>query len=249
MTGPQPGRAGRDGPLPRTVVVTGTDTDVGKTIATAALAAALRAGGATVACYKLVQAGTCDGQGDIDVVRRLGGPDAVREGIRLAEPMAPAAAAARAGVTLPDVACHMDAITELAEAHDHVLAEGSGGLLVKLDRCGRTLADIAAALTPGIAAVVVCRSGLGTLNHTELTLEALSRRQVPVAGIVIGSWPRDPSAIDLSNREYLGRLAVPLLGALPEQAGALDPAAFRDGAPRWLPGIAPAGKPASRSGH
>jgi dethiobiotin synthetase len=233
--------------LPRVVFVTGTDTDVGKTVATAALAAALQAGGAAVACYKPVQAGTCDGQGDIDVIRRLGGPALAREGIRLAEPMAPAAAAAIAGVTLPEAARHVTAIARLAGAHDHVLVEGSGGLLVRLDSGGATLADLAAALAPRAAAILVCRSGLGTLNHTELTIEALARRQIPVAGILIGSWPREPTAIDLSNREYLGALRVPLLGALPERAAALGAAVFRARAPRWLAGIAPAAGRAPRA--
>lgn len=225
--------------LPPVVFVTGTDTDVGKTVATAALAAALAARGATVAAYKPVQAGTYDGHGDIDVIRRLGGPAAAREGIRLAEPIAPVAAAALAGVALPVAACHAAAIKRLAHVHDYTLVEGSGGLLVRLDGHGRTLADIAAALAPAAGAVVVCRSGLGTLNHTELTLEALTRRQIPVAGILIGSWPRNPTGIDLSNRQYLGALPVPLLGALPEQAAALGAAAFRRHASRWMPGIAP----------
>jgi dethiobiotin synthase len=221
--------------FPRVVLVTGTDTDVGKTITTAALAAALISSGRTVAAYKPAQAGTYCGDGDIDVIRRLAGFDDVHEGIRLPEPMAPVAAAARAGVTLPTARHHVRTIHHLAEQHDHVLVEGSGGLLVQLGNDGHTLADIATAITPSAAAVVVCRSGLGTLNHTELTTEALTRRDIQVAGIVIGSWPLQPTDIDLSNRQYLSRDTPPLIGAIPEQAGKLPPARFRHQAPCWLP--------------
>jgi dethiobiotin synthetase len=226
--------------LPKIIFVTGTDTDVGKTIATAALAAALGARGQTVAVYKPTQAGTYDGgQGDIDVVRRLAGVGDVHEGIRLADPMAPVAAAARAGVPLPSAQAHTAAIAELAETRDHVLVEGAGGLLVALDSDGRTLADIAAASGDAAAVVIVCRIGLGTLNHTELTIEALGRRGIDILGLVVGSWPRHPSDIDTSNRDYLSRHTVPLLGLVPEGAGTLAPAEFATSAAGWFTAVLP----------
>ncbi|MFP5069558.1 dethiobiotin synthase [Pseudonocardia nantongensis] len=230
------------------LAVTGTDTGVGKTIVTAALAAGPAARGETVAVYKPTQAGTEDGRGDVDVVRELAGVATAVEGIRLAHPMAPVAAARRAGTTLPDLAEHVAAVEDLAADHDHVLVEGAGGLLVELDGHGRTLADLSTALSA--SAVVVCRSGLGTLNHTALTVEALTRRQIAVAGLVIGSWPAAPSEIERSNRAVLdhasgagldrvsGDLPGPasggLLGAVPDGAGRLDPARFRAEAPGWL---------------
>ena len=223
--------------LPRVVLVTGTDTDVGKTIATAALAAALTARDRTVAVYKPTQAGTTDGQGDIDVVRRLSGLDDVHEGIRLPDPMAPVAAAARANIALPAAREHTAAVLQLAATHDHTLVEGAGGLLVALDKDGHTIADIASQIGAPCATVVVCRSGLGTLNHTELTLEALRRRGVPVAGVVIGSWPRHPSQIDLSNREYLRHHGVPLIGVLPAGVVSLTPAQFRASASDWFSAV------------
>jgi dethiobiotin synthase len=207
------------------LVVTGTDTGVGKTITTAALAAC----GGSVAVYKPVQAGTEDGQGDIDVVRRLSGAT-VAEGIRLRDPMAPVAAAARSGVRLPHLSVHEDAIRRLAADHDHVLVEGAGGLLVALGEDGHTIADLTHAVSA--AAIVVCRSGLGTLNHTALTLEALDRRGIAVDGLVIGSWPEQPTDIDVDNRRQLG----PVIGAIPEGAGRLPGARFRELAPGWFPG-------------
>jgi 8-amino-7-oxononanoate synthase/dethiobiotin synthetase len=226
----------KDAALPRILLITGTDTDVGKTIATAALAATLAARGQTVAVYKPVQAGTYDGGGDIDVVRRLAGTSDVHEGIRLADPMAPVAAARRSGVALPPIQAHVRAVERLADTHDHTLVEGAGGLLVHLDGQCHTLADLAAGCARPTATVLVCRAGLGTLNHTELTLEALNRRELPVLGLLIGSWPRRPSQIDESNRAYLAALPVGLLGAVPEQAAILDPAAFRVQAVGWTYG-------------
>ena len=220
--------------LPKIIFVTGTDTGVGKTIATAALAAALVARGRAVAVYKPAQAGTDDGQGDIDVVRRLAGLSDVHEGIRLADAMAPVAAAARAGVRLPSAHDHAAAIRHLAAARDHTLVEGAGGLLVALDKDGRTLADIAMASGPSAAAVIVCRSGLGTLNHTELTIEALTRRGITIHGLVIGSWPGHPTEIDTSNRDHLSGRAVPVIGIIPEGAGTLAPAEFATSAAGWF---------------
>ena len=113
-------------------------------------------------------------------------------------------------------------------------------MLVQLDSAGRTLADIAAAAgrraAASAAVIVVCRAALGTLNHTELTIEALTRRGVPVAGLVVGAWPREPTDIDLSNHRYLSRHSVPLLGAVPEHAGRLAPPSSRPRLPAgsWL---------------
>ncbi|HET9094988.1 MAG TPA: dethiobiotin synthase [Solirubrobacteraceae bacterium] len=230
--------------LPSVVCVTGTDTGVGKTIATAAIGAALRARGLTVAVYKPTQAGLEDGQGDIDVVRTLGGLEQVHEGIRLLYPMAPAAAAQREGVELPPLETHLQTIRRIAATVDHLLVEGAGGLLVPLDGAGHTLADVASALRGqglmSVGAVVVCRAALGTLNHSELTFEALERRGVPITGMVIGAWPPHPGPIELTNREYFERHPVPVLGTIPQGAGALEPEAFRRAAAGWLPGMAPA---------
>ncbi len=229
-------------PLPRLLFVTGTDTGVGKTIATAAIGAALRAAGRTVAVYKPTQAGLEDGRGDIDVVRTLGGLENVHEGIRLLHPMAPVAAAEREGVELPPLATHLETIRRIAATVDHLLVEGAGGLLVQLDGAGHTLPDMAAGLIEqgetSVAAIVVCRAALGTLNHSELTFEAIQRRRVPIHGAIIGAWPEEPDPIELSNRAYLAAHPVPLLGAVPAGAGALAPEAFRRDAAGWLPGLA-----------
>ncbi len=218
--------------------ITGTDTDVGKTLTTAAVAASLAAGGAAVAVYKPAQTGVGPGDcGDADEVRRLSGTTAVFEGFRLRDPMSPAAAAARQGAVLPPLEHHASRIRGLATDFDHVLVEGAGGLLVELDADGGTIADLAA-LFPGCSStVVVCRSGLGTLNHTQLTLAALRVRGLAVAGLVVGSRPAEPSFIELSNFDYFEALDVPLLGYLPECASAFAPSDFQRLAPGWLTGL------------
>ena len=224
------------------IFVTGTDTDVGKTIAVAALACTLAklSGPAknrlSVAIDKPTQTGVAPGEpGDVDEVARLTGFRSTTEGIRLRAPMAPAAAAVRERAALPALGEHVSRITQLTQNHDLVVVEGAGGVLVRLDGFGHTLADLAASFGHDAAAIVVCRSGLGTLNHTELTLEALRSRGVRVAGIIIGSWPNNPSAIDLDNRRYLDSVGVPLLGAIPEGSSRLNPTVFRESAPGWLP--------------
>ncbi len=222
----------------RVVVVTGTGTDIGKTVVTAALAALATGRGERVAAVKPAQTGVLPGEpGDLDVVARLGGAQTLREPVRLPEPLAPDTAAWRAGVALPPVAETAGRVLALAQAHDLVLVEGAGGLLVRLDADGGTIADLAHALRAARTSpyvVVVVAAGLGTLNATELTLEALRARGLEPAGLVIGSWPVEPDLAARCNLDDLARLGVPLLGRVPAGAGALEPAAFRAAAAGWL---------------
>ncbi|MEV8143702.1 dethiobiotin synthase [Specibacter sp. NPDC078709] len=222
---------------PSIIFITGTDTDVGKTITTAALAASFAAAGATVAAYKPTQTGVSGAEpGDMDEARRLGGISTVAEGIRLSAPMAPVAAAERENRSLPSLTDHVNTISALAGSHDVVLVEGAGGLLVEMDQQAHTLADLAASVkdVAQVLIVLVCRCGLGTLNHTQLTLEALAHRGLPATGLVIGSWPELPTDLELGNRSYLGSLPVPLLGALPAGAAALAPDVFQQRIPSYL---------------
>ena len=96
---------------------------------------------------------------------------AVQEFTSLDDPLAPDTAARLRGVPIPPVAEYVDRIKVLAESHDTVIVEGAGGLLVRLDTDGGTLLDLAEALAADV--VVVVAAGLGTLNHTELTVNAL----------------------------------------------------------------------------
>src|SRR5207344_3135659 len=120
--------------LPRVLLVTGTGTGVGKTVVTAAVATRAGQGGRRVAVVKPVQTGVSgDEPGDAAEVARLAAPAMVRELARLPEPLAPQAAARRAGIPLPPLREQARRIGELVAGHDLVLVEGSGGLLVRLD--------------------------------------------------------------------------------------------------------------------
>jgi dethiobiotin synthetase len=206
------------------IVVTGTDTGVGKTVVTAALATLARARGASVAVVKPAQTGVKAGEpGDLDDVRRMAGITDLHEFARFPDPLSPAAAARQAGVP----ALSLVEATERIQALDRqlILVEGAGGLLVRFDEDGSTLADLARWL--GASVVVVARPDLGTLNHTALTLEAMANRGVQPAGIVIGSWPADPALAMRCNIRDLETIASrPLAGALPSGSGGLDPVEF-----------------------
>ncbi len=226
---------------PSVLVVTGTGTEIGKTIVTAALACLLRDQGSTVAVVKPVQTGLAPGEpGDIEEVRQRVGDDGVdcHEHVRLPHPLAPDAAARFAGVDLPPVSRHADQIELLAASSDVVLVEGAGGLLVRLDGRGGTLADLAIALGDkgvSVGVVLVVTAGLGTLNHTALTAEALRARDLSLVGVIIGSWPAEPDLAATSNLGDLPEVAgAPLLGRIPEGVGALAPEEFRLQARCWL---------------
>ncbi|AZQ74653.1 MULTISPECIES: dethiobiotin synthase [Streptomyces] len=216
------------------LVVTGTGTEVGKTVVTAAVAAAALAAGRSVAVLKPAQTGVAVNEpGDVAEVLRLAGPVTGVELGRFPEPLAPATAARRAGLAPVRPAEIVRAARELALTHDLVLIEGAGGLLVRLDEEGSTLADVAGLLDAPV--LVVAQAGLGTLNVTTLTAEALAARGLRRAGVVIGSWPAAPDLAMRCNLPELPEAAgAALLGALPEGAGSLAPADFRQGAVNWL---------------
>ncbi|MGH8910795.1 MAG: dethiobiotin synthase, partial [Egibacteraceae bacterium] len=185
------------------VLVTGTDTGVGKTVV-----AALLCRGRPGATYvKPAQTGLDTDEADADVVARLAGC-ATRQGPGFGEALAPAVAAARAGraVTRAD-------LLRLFAGLCDVVGEGAGGLLVELGTDGTTLADLAIDLD--LPLVVVARPGLGTLNHTRLTCEAAWARGVPVAGIVVSRYPADPGVAERTNLAGLAAIA-PLLAVVPE---------------------------------
>ena len=233
---PEPGPAPRrpeTGEWRGIVIVTGTDTGVGKTVATAAIAAAAQSAGLRVAVIKPGQTGTAGGEPtDIEVVARLAAPHTVRTLASYPDPLAPLAAARVAHLPPLELYEVVDELRAESARHDLVLVEGAGGLLVPMGVRPSgdpwTLADLATTL--GVGALVVSRAGLGTLNHTALTLEALARRGVP-AGVILGAWPAEP---ELVHWENLSELVPHLVGALPEGAGAMEPGVFRRSAPGWL---------------
>ncbi|CAN5589826.1 dethiobiotin synthase [soil metagenome] len=205
------------------VVITGTGTGVGKTVATAALACHARLAGLPVAVCKPVQTGTepASGGGDDDLaeIGRLSGITALTGLARYPEPLAPVAAAEQAGRALPTGDELLDYLRAADAPGQLTLVEGAGGLLVQVGADGVTVRDLAKALDAPV--VVVVSAVLGTLNYTSLTLESLAHQGLSCAGLIIGSWPARPGAAEISNRGALAELA-PIRAALPAGAGSLS---------------------------
>lgn len=219
--------------------VTGTSTDVGKTVVTAALAACAQADGLSVGVVKPAQTGVAaDEPGDLAEVQRLTGVRDVVELARYPEPLAPDTAARRAGAPLLELRDVVAAVRALDADHDLTIVEGAGGVLVRLGAGGFTLLDVAAEL--GAPLLLVAAAGLGTLNHSALTVSAARNAGVDCVGTVVGAWPSEP---DLAMRCNLADLpdvtGVPLLGRIPDGAGRLDREAFTSLAPGWFDGVLP----------
>lgn len=207
------------------LVVTGTGTGVGKTVVTAAIAALAAARGERVAVLKPAQTGVPADIPDIEVIARLSGVTDTHELARYPDPLSPEAAARTSGRPPLDPGAVADYAATLAADRDLVLVEGAGGLLVRYDPGGSTLADVASNLNAPV--LTVAAAGLGTLNHTALTLAALNSRDIVSAGVVIGSWPRDPGLAERANLTDLPAITgQPLAGILPENAGQLRSHAF-----------------------
>jgi len=204
------------------IVVSGTDTGIGKTVFSAGLVGLLDG-----VYWKVVQAGIGE-ETDSDVVRRLAGlpPDRVLpEAYRLLAPLSPHRAAEIDGVNI-----EVDNLS-LPVSERPLVVEGAGGLLVPLDR--RTLfVDVFARW--GAPVVLCARTQLGTINHTLLSIEALRRRSVPLLGVAfIGDEMADTqqTICRFAKAPMLGRL--PRLNPLTPQTLAIamrasfDPASFR----------------------
>jgi dethiobiotin synthase len=220
--------------MTRYVVVTGTDTGVGKTVVTAALVAAFRAAGLDTVAVKPVQTGVGTGDpGDAGEIERLCGTGSAVELVRVGPALAPETAARIEDVDLPTVDDHVTRIRALG--HDVVLVEGAGGILVRLDRAGGTILDVATRL--GAEVVVVTRETLGTLNHTGLTVDRLrGAGHEPV--LVVGSADPHPSLEARSNRNDLPRLTgCRVVGLVPAGAALLSPDEFRRRSAAWFNGL------------
>jgi dethiobiotin synthetase len=214
--------------------VTGTDTGVGKTVVAAAIAAGLRADGTRVAACKPVVTGidepdpsgvpadhellaACTGQAPGDVTR-----------VTFGAAVSPHLAAAAAGTPLEPEALLQHARAAAATA-DVLVAEGVGGLLVPLTPQW-SVCDYAVAL--GLPLVVVARPGLGTINHTRLTVSVARAAGLRVAGIVINPWPPAPTTMERDNAHTIAAVTGVPVSTLP-RIGELTPDALAAAARPW----------------
>ena len=205
--------------------ITGTDTGVGKTLVTAALARHYHRRGLKVGVMKPCETGVADtsqpGE-DARLLRWAAGScddDQAIAPYRLKEPLAPSLAAERAGVVI-DPRHIADNLAKIRTGKDLVLVEGAGGLMVPL-RGGYLMADLVRELE--LPLYVVSRASLGTINHTLLTIFAARAMELPVAGFMINRMPSKPGIAEQEAPHQLASLAsADLFGVLPEVAGSAE---------------------------
>jgi dethiobiotin synthetase len=196
----------------RGLLVTATDTGVGKTILSAALLAAMTAAGEQVCAHKPVVTGLDDRSGidqpgawppDHELLASAVGmtPEDVAP-LRYGPAVSPHLAAQLAGEYIDP----LDLVTRARQAGDEetsMIVEGVGGLLAPLAE-DYTVCDLAVAL--GLPLLIAARPGLGTINHTLLTLQAARGAKLEVRAVVLTPWPEQPSVLEHSNRETIARL-------------------------------------------
>lgn len=206
------------------IFISGTGTDVGKTVATAALATLLHDAGHRVLPVKPVQTGEPAGSGDIFSIQALTGIPGV-ELHRYPEPLAPNLAARRAARPQLQRTELLEQLRGLDRPGRTVLVEGAGGLLVRLAD-DFTLADLIVDL--GAPLILVTGTGLGSLNAAALSVEAARRRGIEVLGLIGGRHPVVPDLAATLNLAELEQVTgVPFLGSLPEGIAGLGPEEFR----------------------
>lgn len=225
----------------RGLFVTGTGTGVGKTVVAGAIAAWCRHQGLRVAVFKPVLTGTDEPaprnwpRDDELLAAAAGVPAADVTTKRYGPPVSPHLAAALIGDS-PSLDELATAAARAAEGADVLVVEGVGGLLVPLT-ADASVRDLAVALD--LPLLVAAHPGLGTLNHTLLTLEAARGAGLVVGAVVLGPWPDEPGSLEASNFETIARRGDVEVARL---------ATARDGSPaellrigrglpieRWLP--------------
>jgi dethiobiotin synthase len=184
--------------------VTGTDTGVGKTVVSAALMQRYRPE-ASLRYWKPIQTGADDDTGTVEHLGACRADEVFRSGIRLARPVSPHLAARSSGVTIT-IQPLVESIAP-ADRDRTWIVEGAGGVLVPLSE-GQTMVDLMMALH--LPVLVTARTALGTINHTLLTLEALRRRELRVAGVVMVG---DPDPDNKAAIEQYGGVTV--VGEMP----------------------------------
>lgn len=201
------------------IFITATDTGVGKTVVSAAIAGLLRRRGVNVGVMKPVTSGCIERDGkfvseDAEVLADAAGIPLSSDvaPYLLREPVAPSIAAEKDGVRI-EFSRILAAFHRLADEHDFVIVEGAGGLMVPLAG-GLLVADLVKLLS--LPLLVVARPDLGTVNHTILTCMAAKQLGIDVRGVVVNGYPEDPGLAESTAPHLIDSLSgAPLLGRFP----------------------------------
>lgn len=208
--------------------VTGTGTEVGKTVVAAVLARSLNRQGSTVAVFKPAVTGLDEtGETDHALLRRAAGSEQSDDEIapyRYGPPASPHLAAAESGAEIdPERLRHV--ARSAAAGAERLVCEGVGGLLVPLawrvcsdgrSKLARAYLVRDLAVDLGLPLVIAASPGLGTINHTLLTLESARAAGLSVAAVALTPWPEEPGAIERSNLETIGSLGEVPVRTLPQ---------------------------------
>ncbi len=207
----------------RGVFITGTDTGVGKTLVTTALAICLTQRGLSVGAMKPIETGYGDGSAEGSDAARLYAAAGMTDPVeamspyRFPDPLAPIDAARRAGTTIR-LQTIVAAYRTLAAKHELMLVEGAGGVLVPISTRA-TMRDLIERI--GLPVLVVGRTAIGGINHVLLTIEALARRRITIAGIVLNRT-KDAAPATVDGMQEASTLALlrersgaPVIGPVP----------------------------------
>ncbi len=208
--------------MPKGLFIVGTDTNVGKTYIACKIAEAFKRRGLKVGVFKPFESGVGSGHEDFRLLKEASGtaaPDHWINPYRFEEALAPAVAAKRASVSI-DWCSVTDCFESIAIKNDFTIVEGAGGLLVPLAEGKNNIDLIRECEFP---VLLVARLGLGTINHTLLSLEALKNRSIPCVGVVLNQATPDFGVAEETNAEILSSLGVDVLttvrfGTAPEDA-------------------------------
>ena len=214
--------------ISRGIFVTGTDTDVGKSVVAGGLAGALRQKGVDVGVMKPVQSGGIERDGELVspdalfMLKSSGISDELQlvNPVCLALPAAPNLAAEVAGHEI-DINAIMDSYDQLRSRHEFMVVEGAGGITTPITN-DYQMHQLISAL--GLPLVIVGRPGLGTINHTILTAEFARHNEIPVIGVILNNYPlEDPKAEEdivlRTNPDQIERFGgIKVLGKVPHDA-------------------------------
>ena len=204
--------------MAKSFFITGTGTGVGKTIVTAGIAGFFLSKGKNVSVMKPVQTGTCESVSDLETIKLIAPgitpiPKRLANPYSFSLPASPLLAAESENKKIKtDII--LKAFREISSRTDIdvLLVEGAGGLLVPLtDKF--LMIDLISEM--GIPVILVAAAGLGTVNHTLLSIEALKNRNLEIAGIVINKMPRNPGVVEKDNVKTIERLAgIPVMAVI-----------------------------------